>query len=128
MYDLNIRALRAEDFGAVKQIHEKFYESEFSFPNFVHNFMAAFVIENESGIVTLCGIRKIAEVIAMTDKDVSVRTRRASLLIGQEALSFIAGKENYDQLHVFVQDDTWKNQLIKSGFQPTKGQSLVLSI
>lgn len=124
-----LRAIQSDDYEQIKKIHEKYYKSEFSMPNFVTNFIGAFVIEKNGEIISVCSLRRIAEVIAITNKDCSVRDRLTALLTGAEAITFIAEKEGYNQIHAFVQDESWEHILIKNGkFKPTKGRSLVLEI
>ena len=123
-----VRAIQAGDFQQLRDIHEKFYDAEFNLPDFVTNFAGAFVIEDGQQIITICSLRRIAEVIAVTNKDLSVRRRVQALLIGSEAIKFLAQKENFDQIHAFVQDEAWESILLKAGFNPTKGKSLVLNV
>ena len=123
-----IRSIRLDDYEKVRIIHEKYYANEFSLPNFMTNFVGAFVLEDNDGIIAVCSLRKIAEVIAITNKDRSVRERTSALLSGSEAITFIAGKEGFNQIHAFVQDEKWEKLLIKVGWKQTKGNSLVLEI
>jgi len=44
------------------------------------------------------------------------------------ASNYFAKQGNFDQIHVFIQDQGWENHLRKIGFVPTKGNSLVLTI
>jgi hypothetical protein len=125
---LRIRALRAADYSQIKEIHEKYYKEEFDLPDFVKNYVAAFAIEDGNGIVSACGLRTIAEAVAVTDKDRTARTRRSALLIGSEALAYVAGQFGYDQFHVFVQDPIWQSQLMKAGFELTRGDGLVREV
>lgn len=124
-----LRSIQSGDYEQIKRIHEKYYKDEFSMPNFVSNFIGAFVIEKNNQIVSVCSLRRIAEVIAITNKECSVRERLTALLTGSEAITFIAEREGYDQIHAFVQDESWEHILINKGkFKSTKGRSLVLDI
>lgn len=125
---LNIRALKVSDYNEVRAIYEKYYRNEFTLPNFTTHFLGAFVIEDEEGIISVCSLRTLVEAIILTNQDVSVRKRRAALMMGAEALMFIAGQYGYEEIHAFVQDPTWMRHLIKKGFRPTRGESLVTEI
>lgn len=118
-----IRALRIEDIDKLREIHRKYYEKEFDFPDFLNNFICVFTVTNNEGIVSTGGVRSIFEIVAITDKDKSVRERRSALYQILDASQFVA---NGEALHVFVQDEVWMNHLTKIGFKSTKGKALVL--
>ena len=90
--------------------------------------MGAFVLEEGKKIVTVCGLRKIAEIVAVTNKDFSPRDRIRALRCGAEAMMYLANDAKFTQLHAFIQDENWEKLLTKIGFNPTKGKSLVLEI
>jgi hypothetical protein len=122
-----IRSLRKDDFSELQRIYNKFYKDEFSFPDFVTNYLNAFVIMNERcELVSVVGIRSILECVVLTDKDKSSRDKYNTLKEGLDTVSVIAKLNNYHELHAFVQDETWKNALFKQGFKPTKGEALVV--
>jgi predicted glycoside hydrolase/deacetylase ChbG (UPF0249 family) len=125
---MNIRAIRSSDYAQIQGMHSKFYGNEFSLPDFMTNYSGAFVIEDEDQIVSACGMRKIAEIVAMANKDLSARKRTMALLTGTEAVKFLADREGFDQIHAFVQGKIWIDMLLKSGFRRTKGESLVSEI
>ena len=125
---LKIRSINASDYSQIKAIHDKHYTSEFSLPDFVTNYLGAFVVEEDDKIITVIGLRTIVEAVALTDKDFSPRLRRLALLIGSQALSFIAGKNQYEHLHLFVQDPVWKQQLEKAGFRSSRGDCLIREV
>lgn len=115
------------DFTELKKIHEKFYKDEFEFPDFAR-FLFSFVVTDNNGIISAGGIRLIPEAILITDKDRSVRIRKAALLSILTALAFITDKEGYDQIHAFIQDRSWEKHLKKMGFQDCKGHALYLNL
>jgi hypothetical protein len=125
---MNIRSYCPSDIEELKSIHSKYFKDEFELPDFFHGFMCAFSVEDEKGLVTIGGIRPIIEVIAVTNKDRSVRVRREALYNLLQALSFVAKTQHHDQIHAFVQDKKWLGHLQKVGFNPTKGQALVLGV
>lgn len=125
-----IRAVQESDFNQLREIHSLFYKDEFSFPDFVTNYLCSFVvIDAESGkIICASGIRTILESIALTDKRFNTRIRREALIKILDVSSYISAKNGFDQIHCFVQDCNWEKQLIKHGFNYTKGHSLVLNL
>ena len=127
MSDLNIRSIDKNDLQALIKIHKEFYASEFDFPDFVSNYLCVFVIEDQNGIISAGGVRQIAESVIITDKNRSVRTRVEALNKMLQANEFVCRKFGHNQLHAFIQDSGWKEQLIKSGFVPCKGDALVIS-
>ena len=120
-----IREYRPSDLEELKAIHNKYFKQEFELPNFLQNYLCAVTLEDEKGIVTIGGIRTLAEVVAVTNKDRSVRSRRAALIEMWQALNYIAAAHNYKELHAFIQDEAWLKQLLNAGFRKTKGLALV---
>ena len=124
-----IRAISNADFEKIREIHSQYYQNEFEFPDFYNRFICAFVVATDTGdIVSVGGIRNIAESIVLTDKSFSTRLRRSALYKVLDASEFIARDANIDELHAFVQDSNWEKHLRKVGFLPTKGKSLVLEL
>jgi hypothetical protein len=126
---MTLRELRMEDVMKLKEIHKKFYEHEFEFPDFFNGFLCAFAcVDDEENIITAGGVRTIVESVLVTDKSFSTRKRRNALYSILGASDYVARRMEYDQLHCFVQDDKWMKCLNKIGFVPTKGRSLVLGL
>lgn len=124
-----IRSIKIEDLDQIKKIHENFYQNEFSLPDFIKNYLCAFVsVTKEDRIISVCGIRKIVELVAITDKAISARNRRDGLVELLQASSYMASKFGYDQLHAFIQEENWLGHLKDSGFQETKGKSVFINI
>jgi len=126
---MNIRSLQLEDIEVIRKIHETHFKNEFEFPDFLNNFLCAFVVENEDGrIISAGGVRAIAESIIVTDKSYPIKDRRAALYQVLDASCFLTKQASFDQLHAFIQDANWLRHLQKIGFSPTKGQALVLNV
>lgn len=127
--ELRIRSLTREDYKEVRRLYEQ-YKGEMEFPDFITNYLFSFAVcDHDGSIVTVAGIRTILELVAMTDKTRSPRIRRTALLDVLEASSFVADERGYDQIHAFIQDEKWKDQLIRTGyFKETKGDSLVREV
>ena len=123
-----IRSLEATDVELLKEIHEKHWKNEFVLPDFLNKYYCVFTVEDVDGIITIGGVRPIAECVTVTNKDRDPRIRLEGLFKILDASMFVAQKYDHDQLHAFVQDKRWSNRLKKHGFKQTKGQSLVLDI
>lgn len=124
---MNIRPLTQEDLPEVERIHSKYFSDEFAFPNFSNNFMCKFVIEDDDGeIVCAGGVRAIAEIIMITDQDITTREKRDSLMKSLNTAIYMSARNGFDQLHAFVQGDTWNNILRKVGFKKCKGNALYI--
>ena len=123
-----IRNFQDSDLEQLKIIHERYYKEEFSLGEFQQNFLGLFsAIENDK-LICVGGVRTIAESIMVTDKSFSVRQRRDVLLKMLQTQSFITGRSGYNQLHAFVQNESWENQLISYGFKPCKGNALFIGV
>lgn len=124
-----IRALQPNDIDELRKIHGKYFSQEFIFPDFLNNFLCAFVVTNDKNhIVCGGGVRLIAESILITDKDHSPRERVMALHQVLDASEWLTKRSDFNQLHAFIQDDKWKKCLIRKGFHPTKGEALVLEL
>jgi hypothetical protein len=123
-----VREFKPSDINELKEIHAKYFADEFTLPDFLSGYLCAVTIEDEKGIVTMGGVRNIAEVVAVTNKDRSVRARRIALWNLLHATSYVANAYRHEQLHVFIQESNWLKHLINVGFKPTKGQALVMEI
>lgn len=125
---MNVRAIKASDYEQLKSIYEKYFSHEFKFPDFLDKYLCAFLIEEDGQIITAGGVRTITEAVVITNKDVELELRVKALKDTLTALMYISKIGGYDQLHAFVQDKNWKRHLLKAGFNPTRGESLVLEI
>lgn len=124
----NIRAIRVEDFNKIKKIYETYFANQFEFPDFVRNYIAAFVVEDDGEVIVVGGVRTIAEAVMITNKDIPTVDRREAMISILTALSHMSKLDGHDQLHAFVQEDKWKRHLIRVGFRPTKGEALVIDL
>lgn len=120
-----VRSFDSEDSSEFSRIHKQ-YENEFSLGELGPE---KYVIESDKGNVIVIGANhSLAEVRLVTDKNYPVKMRREALYRGFEVSKFVAKTAGYNQLHAFVQDEVWLKQLIKHGFRPTKGISVVIDI
>ena len=122
-----IRAYQPTDLEVVKEIHKKHFGDEYELPDLMKQ-ICTFVAEDDQGIISVGMVRNIAEVLTVTNKSRSNGVKGRALLKTLEVSSYIAEKAGHNQLHAFVQDANWAQQLIKHGFRPTQGQALVRDI
>lgn len=123
---MNIRPITVFDLNKLKLAHEEYFAKEFDFPD-LRKFYSAFIVENKDGeMISAGGVRPISEAIIITDMSKSVKERREALYQLFQAMLFTNSKLGFDQLHAFVQDETWLKHLIKVGFRPTTGKALVI--
>jgi hypothetical protein len=125
---MSIRLIQNQDFREIYRIWEKFYSTEFEFPDFMKNYINTFVVHEGKSIISVAGIRTITEIVAITNKDKTVKDRQEALHQILWASKFTCARKGYDQLHAFVQDMNWKRHLQKVGFRPTVGQALVIDV
>jgi hypothetical protein len=124
---MSIRPLEDRDLPKVKEIHSRYFDGEFSFPDFSKNSLCKFVIEDDDGqIKCATGVRIIAEMISVTDQAITAREKRDILLQALNASAYMANKNGFNQLHAFVQGYTWNDILKKVGFRDCKGNALVI--
>lgn len=116
------------DFSRIQAIHERFYKEEFPISDLASLTCGFCVVDEHDEVVTAGGVRPIIEAVIVTDKDVDIGLRRLSLLSMLNTASITTRAMGYSQLHAFVQDDSWQRHLIKYGFKPTVGKSLVISV
>lgn len=120
-----IRSFQNSDQQDLERIHRS-YAFEFNLEDLSGE---KFVVQNSEDQIVVIGTNKsLAEVRIVTDKSLSAKDRREALVKTLEVSSFIARNSGYDQLHAFVQDPVWLKQLVKHGFRPTKGISVVIDI
>ena len=129
---MNIRALTAKDIPEAKKIFDKFYASDshgsLEFPDMTKDYLCCFVVEDDNKkIISVGGVRTIAEVTLITDKDVSARKRVQALKEILNASGYIARNFRFDWLHAVTDDPTWANQLKTQGFK-SRGEELEIHV
>lgn len=124
---VNIRAFTPTDVEEVRKIHALHFAKEFNFPDFL-DFVCAFVVEDDKGIVLAGGIRDIAECVAVTDLDRDPRERIRALYQLLEASTFVCRKMKYDQMYIWSQNPKYSRRLIRNGFRLPQGRSLILDL
>lgn len=126
-----IRAFKLQDVEPAKKIFEKFYSQDsngrLSFPDFSKDYICAFTVEDDDGIITTGGVRVIAEACLITDKDKSIRSRVEALKEVLLAIKFIVREFNFDRIHAVTDDPTWANQMKEHGFV-SRGEDLEIHV
>lgn len=122
-----IRAMNKMDLPELKAIHEKFYKTEFNFPDFMKNFLCTFVIVDDTtnDIILGGGVKLIAESVLITNKNYPPRIRKDALLTARDISMYFINRAELEGLHAFVQDEQWLRQLKKYGFRSTKGTPVI---
>lgn len=122
-----IRALTPADIPELTELHARHFAHEFTLPEFM-NYVCAFVVEDETGIITAGGIRNIAECVLVTDLSRDPRVRARALYQMLDASTFVCSKSGYDQMYAWSQNPKYTKRLIKNGFRLPQGQSLILDL
>jgi IMP cyclohydrolase len=123
-----IRALQPNDIEQLKQIHIWHYRNEFEFPDFLNNYLCAFVVTDNNGrIISGGGVRAIAEAVVVTDKNRSVKDRRDALLQVLDASCFITKQADFPRLHAVTDDEQWAKHLENVGFH-SRGKLLAIGL
>lgn len=122
-----IRSLLPSDIDELKRLHELYWKDEFDFPKFMQ-YICAFVVEDELGIVTAGGVRTIAECAIVTDLSRDPRVRIRALYQMLDASKFVCQRSGYDQIYAWSQNPRYTRRLMKNGFRLPPGQSLILDL
>ena len=127
---MEINPLTHEDIDELKVLHQKFYNEEFPFPNFLQKFICHFSVSGNDGtIISGGGLRTILECVLVTNKDVPPRQRREALLNILQACLHISQRTDYEGFHVFVQEDPkYVDMLTRTGFNRIKGEGLYIKV
>lgn len=121
-----IRLYHPNDLLDVNRIYEQ-YSLEFEMPNF-NDYVCAFTIVKNDEIVSIGGVRNLLEAVVLTDKNKSIRIRHEALHQMLDVLKMVAIQNGKNEIHAsIINDEKWKRHLKNIGFQPTKGEILVLS-
>lgn len=128
---IEIEGFKLTDYRLAKELFEKFYAhgrvGDIEFPNFINNYLCAYTVKDQKGIICVSGVRTIAEVCLITDKNRSVRDRVMALREVLRASSFIAREFRFDWLHAITDDPTWANQMKENGFV-SRGEDLEIHV
>src|SRR5215471_13228147 len=109
------RGMKESDLEEVRRMHEKYY-SEFNFPDFL-NYLNAFVIEDEKGIIMAGGIEAIANTLLVTNQERNRIIIGRALVEAQRIALFTAKKFGIKEIVAFVNNDEYAKHLIRHGFR-----------
>ncbi len=124
-----IRAIEADDIPKLQAIHARFFEKEFSFQDFCSAWISNFVIVDDNNeIISAGAIRPLMEIVAITDYSKPTRARVSALYDMLQIAQYVLRRTHATQLHCFVQDEKWLNQLIRCGFKSCVGKPLYMNI
>lgn len=122
-----IRSFLPSDLEELKRIHSLYFKNEFNLPDFLH-YVCAFVVDDESGVLTMGGVRFIMECSIVTDLSRDPRDRIKALYQILDASVFVTKKYGFDQIYAWSQNPKYTKRLIKNGFKTPVGQSLILDL
>jgi hypothetical protein len=123
---MTIRKLRLTDIPGLYEIWKKYYINDFTFPDFYEKYLFSNIIVDENDqIISLGAVRVIPEAVFITDKNRSIRQRKFALESLLELTMIELKDRKFDQLHAQVNDENWKNVLVKYGFNKCAGTVLV---
>lgn len=127
-----IRPIGWSDKADIDRIYKKWYSAN-EYPPFwekddPNKFEVSFTVTHKDGQMILAGgVKLIAEVIFLTDKDLPVRTRFEGLLQGLGSSIVIAQGMKHRHLHAFVNnDEQYVRHMMKFGFKKIKSDFLML--
>jgi hypothetical protein len=126
---MKIRAMEWDDIGKLRELHETFFQDQFSFPDFVNGFLTAFTITDDDGrVIVGGGVRTMAEAVVITDIDAPRTTVGRALVEALNASKYICKRFQQPHLHAFVTNRHYEKHLRMRGFSSIKGSALVLDI
>lgn len=116
---MTVRALIPTDMIKVRELSEKHFP-HLEAPNFIDGFYCAYVVsDKDDNIIIAGGLRPTAEIIQVTDKDMSEFKIGRALIESQKAAIYVGNKMGLDELVVFVQNnDVYARHLVRHGFYP----------
>jgi hypothetical protein len=122
-----IRAFTPNDVTELERLYHLYFEETNDLPNFL-NFICAFVVEDEQGVVSFGGVRAIPEIITVTNMTRTPSERIQALYNLLDASIFVSQRCGYQQLYAWSQGSKWTKRIMKNGFRPSDGQSLILDL
>ncbi len=125
---MDIDIIRPPDLIKIQEIHNEFYDHEFNLGEFLDHGLCTFTAKQNGKIVTAGSVRTLVELVAITDKSYSSRVRLRGLHELLQTAGFVAQRSGYSQIHAFVQDPMWAQQMKNRGFRPTIGEALVTEV
>lgn len=124
-----IKPLKAEHLGEVRDIYNNFYSSDFEYPDFIGDFMCSFAVVENDQVVIAGGLRPLAELVMIMNKDLPLRRRRSAGYVALDASLYVARQSKFDRIHAVLvnRDRNWEKHLEEIGFYP-RGHLLALDL
>lgn len=122
-----IRSFDPKDLDELRRIHELYFKDEFNLPKFME-FVCAFTVEDENGIIAAGGVRDIPEGVIVTNQSRTPHDRIKAVYQVLDASVFVCDRMGYDQIYVWSQNPKWTKRLNKMNFRLPQGQSLILDL
>ena len=125
-----IREPDANDKKAIDELYKKYF-SHNEYPDFYNKdaFPQPFVItDTDEKIIVAGGVKKIVEVVVVSDQSQSPRVRLEALLQCLGSSIYIAQEMKQNQLHVFSNDEKYIKVLQKFGFKLMDVKLLILDL
>ena len=119
-----IRAFTPDDVRELERLYELHFKDDDALPNFL-NYLCAYVVEDEKGVLTFGGVHDIAECVAVTNKDRSAKDRAKALYEVLDTSVAVCKEFGYDQMYAFIRDQKYAKRLLRNGFRLSYGQALI---
>lgn len=125
---MQLRKLLPVDIPIIDWIWQRFHRAKFGIPT-LKNVIADRVVVEGRQVVAYGMVKGYCEAIMVLDLSLSVRQRITALKLLMADAEKAAKLAGIEQLQIFVQDDNFKDILIKHfGFEPCVGSPLVKNI
>lgn len=123
-----LRSMTHLDSLELEEMSQRYYP-EFNSPEFEDNYFNKFTIcHNNNEIIMGGGMRNIAEVVLVTNKEQNKHLLGDALIKSLGYCVNGARQKNIDFLHAFVKDESYAKHLIRHGFEIREGKSLSLYV
>lgn len=122
---MNIRPMWFDEYDLLDKLSAKNYPT-FDKPDFKDGYYDKFVVHDTEGVILGGGIRKIAEVVLVTN------VNRRTVTIGRGLVKALghcvnsAREQNIDFLYAFCDNPDYENHLIQHGFTRIDARPLSL--
>lgn len=123
-----VRNIEFKDIASAHKIWEKHFKHEFEFPDFINGFISSFSVVQDDKLIAIAGVKPILESIVVLDQDSSPRIRHKALYEILEVSEYVGRRNNFDQLHAFIQDPHYLKVMERRGFTKTVGQGVVRNL
>jgi hypothetical protein len=121
-----IRFLEPEDVPKIERIYDRYFP-DMERPDFTQFHCVYVVTDDDNNIISIGGIKPLAEAVVLTDRSFSVRKRMNALYEIHTALVYSADKLGFDRLHAFAFEDKYIDHLIKRmKFREVKDSKLLI--